>query len=421
MDTRTSGAWLIHHTNKLDRVNSNDFFWDVEQAGKCGKLLSAISQDNDFLISDEKLKTLANFAGIKRSELDTILKILKRERLINTDSRGNTMVLGITQTSVLTNTNSIFQSIESAKPFGDASILIAEKTSHVPANETLLKEEVSDEYKIASDEVDNLFEYVKACGLVDFEDYGDRKMLFNGNLFNRESIDKSDKILSGLSPEDQRAVNELNEVIESEGCALYDRAVAILGKVLYQKLASFNFFAVNTISNEFGNTRYITKPSAFIKFGDSFVADTFDYAKALVCSLKFGMEQSPEKRGSIKNYEALIRKMVNGSPVGPTPAIGQDYKYLQLKNVVDVKLQPGSKTHYYMWLRKKEVGEMALEVLKHGQSMEKAVLQPMNRKKAQNYISPEQNRANTRVEVVQKVQSGRTEYDIRNLVNSLTD
>lgn len=420
MDVRTSGAWLIHHTNKLGKVNSNDFFWDVEQAGKCGQLLSVISEDSESTLSKARVLTLANFMGIKRTELKGLLDILEKERLVNIDSQGGVSVLGVTQTGVLTNTNLIFQNSEDNGGYGKASIFIAEKVSESPTDETQLMEEVSDEYKIASNEVDNLFEYVKNCRLVDFEKYGDRNMLFNGNLFNRENAGKSDKILSTLSEGEQRKVLELDEVIVSEGCVGYSRALTILGQILYEKLASISFYSINTVSNENGKTMYITKPSAFKKFGDSFVADTFDYAKALVCSLKYGMEKSPDKRGNIKDYEALIRKLIRREPIGPAPAIGKDYRYLQLKNVVTIELQEGSKTHYYMTLLKKEVGEMALEVLKHGQSMEQAVLGASERT-ATSYESPESNRVLNRNSVQEKFNAGRTEFDIRTMIDSLTD
>jgi len=42
MDKKTEGAWIIHHANKLQTVAGEVEFQEVDFAGKCGVLLSAL-------------------------------------------------------------------------------------------------------------------------------------------------------------------------------------------------------------------------------------------------------------------------------------------------------------------------------------------------------------------------------------------
>ncbi len=75
MKKKTQGAWLIHHCNKLQKVQ--DLAGQYEQinfAGKCGTLLSSFAASEEMIISSERANALATAAGIsKRLELPTII------------------------------------------------------------------------------------------------------------------------------------------------------------------------------------------------------------------------------------------------------------------------------------------------------------------------------------------------------------
>jgi hypothetical protein len=67
--------------------------------------------------------------------------------------------------------------------------------------------------------------------------------------------------------------------------------------------------------------------------------------------------------GRIQSIDLLLGKLIAGGTIGPATAIGQDYSVLEQKRVVQL-IPDGSL--YRMRLLKKEVGEIALQVLKRG-------------------------------------------------------
>ena len=112
IDKKLKGSWLIHHTNKLQSVTNQLGFENTYLAGKSGILLSAISSNDEFKISREKLEILAKASNINISfELPTLIDVLKNRELI--DFAGNENVsLGVTTHSTLQHTCDIFDSRE---------------------------------------------------------------------------------------------------------------------------------------------------------------------------------------------------------------------------------------------------------------------------------------------------------------------
>ena len=123
-------------------------------------------------------------------------------------------------------------------------------------------------------------------------------------------------------------------------------------------------FDVSLVSNNRENVEYVTRPAAFNKFGRSDVEDAFDLAKAFVASLQYGMTRRSTSTGRISMLGRLMQNLIDGYTVGPCTAIGQDYKVLELRGVVQVILDRGFM--YSMKLLKKDVGLLALEVLRSG-------------------------------------------------------
>jgi hypothetical protein len=94
------------------------------------------------------------------------------------------------------------------------------------------------------------------------------------------------------------------------------------------------------------------------------IDDAFDHAKALVSALSYGMSQSSAARGRIWGVDLLLRKLLRGEEVGPAPAIGNDYRALELERVVEITHTGNG--YFTMRLLKMEVGQIALEVLTGG-------------------------------------------------------
>jgi hypothetical protein len=94
--------------------------------------------------------------------------------------------------------------------------------------------------------------------------------------------------------------------------------------------------------------------------------------------------------------KALLQKLVNGHEVGPATAIGEDYKLLELKRVIELRREPNS-SKYHMKLLKKDIGELAMQVLEFGDTTEQTVVKSnIYTGSVTKYVGPEQTRNYTR-------------------------
>jgi hypothetical protein len=160
---------------------------------------------------------------------------------------------------------------------------------------------------------------------------------------------------------------------------------------VFEKLRAAGMYDVNHVANPSGEYGFVTRPAAFHKFNDPLVDDAFDLAKALVAALSYGMTQSAASRGRIEMIGALLRKLINGYSVGPATAIGEDYRVLETKGVITVT--PGASFGYMMQLLKRDVGEMALNVLITGEAASTNVVDRPLPGLMTGYVGPEKTRS----------------------------
>lgn len=413
MNDKTKGAWLIHHTDKLQKVTNQGVFQKLFLAGKCGVLLSALSEsDNESQLTKSKVEVIAKASDIDTVfQLPTILKKLEEHRLIDIDSSGNIAIVGITTTTVLTHTNSIFEN-EQPNVSEQASLEVAELISSTPKDKTVVSEYISDIYKMGQREINDFLIQSEQIGFIDSEVLQKSEtMYFNGNIFRKGELQKIDKVLSSLSSEESSKLREFTQLLDSTGCIPISTGQKVLGSKLFEKLHSIAFFDVNTVSNDSENAYFITKPSSFCKYGNPFTEDALDLAKAFVSSLAYGMNQSPSSRGRIVMLEALLRKMINGLWVGPATAIGQDYQLLEYKRVVETKPSKEKPGQFLMRLLKKDIGEIALKVLEQGNASEDILL---NGSSVISYQKPETNR-----EILRRKQAHQSKRDTINALRTL--
>lgn len=411
MEAETQGAWLIHHSSKLEQFTNSGQYENILDAGKCGKLLSALSEsENDSELPMEKVKAIAKASNIRRAELPTYLDELEDKRLIRVYDSG-VEVLAVTSKTILNYTSTIFTEYEpSSKEL--AVIELAEKASENPILHKEASEYLGDTYRMSSAEMEDMFARAELYGFTDAEamDSGE-KLYFNGNLFRTNDATKLNAVISTLKPGDRRSINDLDALLESKGCISYKKACEILGKDLFDKLQSIGVYDVNEVSNDASTSYFVTKPAAFGRYGNPFVDDALDLAKALVTSLYYGMHYSSPGRGRIVALEALMRKLIWGNLVGPATAIGQDYKILEFKRVVEIIPEKDGWGRFYMRLLKKDVGEIALKVLQQGGASEDVLLKGANVNK---YSGPEVNR-----EITRKKQAPIDRTDVVNTLRTL--
>tara|TARA_R110002051_G_scaffold295992_1_gene361959 strand:- start:7289 stop:8542 length:1254 start_codon:yes stop_codon:yes gene_type:complete len=397
MKKKTHGAWLINHAKKLLDVRDTQDFEDIELAGKCGVFLSNLAaSDEESELNADKVNAIARVSNIKKTEIETIKSTLQDARLIEAANNGSIAILGITTSTVLSHTSDIFSNTNPTN-YQRASIELADNVSDLPKGEKILSEYISDSYKLSNSEASDLFLQCEEIGFIDYETLDDSsKFYFNGNLFKREGVEKTNAVLSSLKQEETVKISELDSLLTAKGCITVQKAKSVLGDQLLSKLQSIGMYDFNEVSNSKESKVFVTKPSAFSKYGNPFEEDALDLAKAFVSSLYYGMNFSSSGRGRITMLQALLRKLVNGYEVGPATAIGEDYKLLELKRVIQLRREANS-SKYHMRLLKKDIGALAMQVLEFGDATEQTVVgSSIYTGSVTNYIGPEQKRFSNR-------------------------
>lgn len=411
MEKKTSGAWIIHHTHKLQGVKLSTPDYDqIGFAGKCGLVLNALAGSASSDLTNERVNALAKANGVSvRLELTAILDELVRQRLIDRGHSGLS-ILGLTAAQTLEHVAKIFDEV-SPGTCEKVAIELAEKASDLPIEKEYAKEYVSDTFHIGNAESVEILQQCEQIGFFDSEEAAGEHIYFNGNLFRHEDIIKVNAVLHSLSHDDEQHVIELTDRLKSSGCIAKSEAMKILGDALYSKMCAIGFIDENSIGNEAGTFSFVTRPASFSKFTNSVVDDAFDLAKAFVTSLTYGMTSSPYGRGRIRMIEALMSKLISGASVGPATAIGQDYKVLEMRGVVEVR--PLGDGRYYMKLLKKEVGKLALAVITEGEAGGTPLLE-LPGVSATRYDGPEVNRT-----VVRKRQTEPLKRGVARLLSDL--
>ncbi|HHP2703495.1 TPA: hypothetical protein ACR8U9_004297 [Citrobacter freundii] len=396
MDKKTKGSWLIHHTNKLQGVTNQSGYEKTYLAGKAGILLSAISANQETTVNNDRLTVLAKAANINTTfELPKLVEVLKQQQLIDT-SAGGVAVLGVTTTTALQHTSDLFDSLNPGTN-EIASIDLAEHASIAPILANDIASDLADMYKLPSSDLGQLFSDAEQIGFVDTEKLdSNNTLLFNGNLFRRDSTQKIKTVLDSLNTSEQTKLNEITEILRKKACVSTDYARQFLGDPLFQKVTAIGLFDISVVSNSSEDVGFLTLPSAFSKYSNSMVDDAFDLAKAFVSSVTYGMTKSYYERGQIQMVDALLSALVRGDSVGPVAAIAEDYKLLELKGVVEVK--QGTKkgrTGPMLRLLKKEVGELALQAIRQGDVSEHS-LNSLPTAAVTTFSGPEHNREKIR-------------------------
>lgn len=396
MDKKTKGSWLIHHTNKLQGVTNQSGHEKIFLAGKAGILLSAISANKDATVSNERLAVLAKASNINATfELPKLVEVLRQQKLVDKSLSG-IAVLGVTTTTALQHTSDLFDSLTPSSQ-EVASIALAERASIAPILANDVADDLADSYKLGRADLEQLFADAEQIGFVDSERIGgNQTLLFNGNLFRRDTTQKIKAVLDSLKSDEKSKLNEFTQLLQKRACVSTDYAKTFLGEPFFQKVTAIGLFDISVVSNSTEDVGFLTLPSAFSKYSSSMVDDAFDLAKAFVSSVTYGMTKSQYERGQIQMVDALLSALVRGESVGPVRAIAEDYKVLELKGVVEVK-QGTKKGRYGPMLRllKIEVGELALQAIRQGDVSEHS-LRALPTAAVTTFSGPENNREKVR-------------------------
>lgn len=392
MENRTKGAWLLAHSQKMDHTTGTERLENIQFAGKVGRLYNILRREtataSSVEIEPETVRSLCQLNGIDLPSRREGLRVLKDAGRVDFGTDGTVEVLGATTRTILETTAQIFEDAEPSA--GEQAILsTSDIISQKPQERSEIAERISDEYKIHPSQVNDLFSVATAATLIDQENYKDKFILFSQNIFKTgDSAKKAYFLLQSLSGSDATKVATAQQLLKGKGAVPEKEIVDILGREIYDKLLSVAFFDRMEVNNSSEAVGYVAAPDTFQRFGTPFEDDPVDDAKALIASFTYGMVRSYHARGKIVLPELLIRKLVNGGIVGdtwPVRAIGEDYREVEKRGVVQVI--PAGHDRYMMKLLKRDVGELALAIVKGQSPAEESLL--MRPKIATGFKGPE--------------------------------
>jgi hypothetical protein len=388
---KEKGAWVVHHSQKTASTqNASAEFPAIDAAGKASSLLSRFAATEELHIPKRRVDAYAQAAGLNpKTELASLLDMLKRRRVIDTSLNGDVVALGLTSGATVQHASDIF---EEQEPTAEerATLVLADVASASPVMRKETIDLISDEFALSSKRVGELLERSELIGFVDAEAVDGSRIYFNGNLFRRDNISKVSRVLGSLSQGDNLKIAELDGFLKRKGCVALPEAERVLGNALFDKLRAAGMYDVNHVMNASGEHGFVTRPAAFHKFNDPMVDDAFDLAKALVAALTYGMTLRSQATGRIGSVSVLLRSLISGREIGPATAIGEDYRVLETKGVIQTR--PGPQYGHLMKLLKKDIGEMALMVLMTGEAASSAALDRPFEGNMSGYAGPEQTR-----------------------------
>jgi len=362
-----TGAWLVHHEQKLSAVKVGGFDATVS-AGRTARVLSLITREEEWEVPLDRVDALAKANQINRLELRASLTLLKEQGLVDLTEKA-VAVLGVTQSTLLTHAATMFDA-ESPDSTERAAIALAEMASAAPLKKSDCAEEIGDAFRLATKDVGELFEQAEQIGFIDYDGPGADRLYFNGSLFRRDMASKTALILNALKADEQTRLLQVEAQLSKSGCVLKSSIVGVLGDALWGKLHQIGYFDVSTVSNSSGDTEFVTLPGALSKYIPDSLADMLDDAKALASSLTYGIAVSDPVRGRIQQPSVLLSRLISrGFVEGNAPAIASDYHVPEQRGVVQVT---STNKGYRLTLLKKEVGEMARALILDGDASQVA-------------------------------------------------
>ena len=220
-DRETKGAWIVHHARKIAMDLAAPAEYSIlDESGKAAELLMRLGAADEDNLTMTEVQAIAKSANLNvRTELPHYLSLLEGRRLID-QSATEVQVLGVNTRGVLGHAADIFEDASPTKR-EVAALEVGELASRSPVLLSEAQEYVSDTYEMPTSDAADFLSRASQIGFVDVEgDDPSNALLFNGNLFKRDSVSKSAAVLASLNSAEQSKLAEVNEMLSASGCLL---------------------------------------------------------------------------------------------------------------------------------------------------------------------------------------------------------
>lgn len=402
-DPVKKGAWIASTKKHLDRHQCTPEvhqFPATDVAGKAANLLSLLQADSQERVTAAALNTYFVAAKIRPAEQEHILQKLQADGRLEICRTSAGVLEGVD-----VYTFSREQVLRSAARIFDGSNPTAREIASIDGLEFIVALPRAESELVARlaatgfrDEDARLTAQLQqTLGLVGVDRYPglDEPIIYNEHAFVAPG--KIVAAYRGLSTRERQTLEDVQHVIEQSGCVPYDAVVGRFPEDTLTMMEGLGLIDRQEVVSQFGNSDFITLPQTFGAYGGQLGmgVDCFHHAKMLLCCLKYGQLKSRVSRGKIRDLGWILDALLRGGEVGPCTAIGQDYTILENEGVISLRraYDLGGE-QYFMRLRKKEVAELAKQVLLFNRTIADAGLQGVPVSSAVgDYVNPQVKRA----------------------------
>ena len=365
-DKINKGYWAVatqKHLSKFQTSSQNyEEFDALNISGKAGRLLGLI-RGNTRITNMKKLEKLAGTMGIGKRELrNTILPELEKvtEKKIELQRNSLKEIIGIEEyfldsEEVLSAAGDYFEYM-APEETERITVESMSNTKKIPVSNTEIYALLGKDY--SEEAIGQALKYQEQFKLLK------RSFIHGEDIYSNEYIwaGKQDKILYSLPQLDITSKEELATFIEilqnTQGTSQSQINIDTQLILLAKKTGIIDPVTIKT-KRHFDQEFLFT--SNFLG-GETLVNDILDDVKLLISAIRFGTKYTSFSR--LSDPVRFLESLIGGNKVGPHSANGTDYILLESRGIVRITPSLSHPDRYYMELLKKDIGLMALKILK---------------------------------------------------------
>ena len=374
-----AGAWLVATYKGFSEFNLYEPpFHEYEAsilAGRTAQLLSAIRRLGR--IEASNLKVLQKLSRIKPSEIRPLRSKLADLGLLEvewkTPEEKEVQYIAAAETSrkwVFESTAKLFYASDPSEQ-EQASLLALDLTAVTPARVPTLLEQIEKKGRFSPEAVSAAVNHLTSLGLLNRTRETEKGNPIISNPYAFRSLgEDTGGVLSSLHAIRPEAALELLEHTKNNPGVPFPTGTDqdVLKVLINSGLIDHSGIKVqgSTKMREFPTIPHLWGVFGTVIGSAKLDEDLVDDAKLFLNSIRYGEFYSYPDRGKIKDPVVLMDRLISSGEIGPATAIGSDYPLPLSRGIVSVvesRIHPG---RFHMQLRKDDVAQAVLEILKQG-------------------------------------------------------